>query len=77
MLNLCIIKKVQTLSYYVDIKDVEKYIALKDVHLFVRTCKFEVLQTAQLAPSNYSFLAQTIKKETVNFEGSYMLVFDL
>ena len=76
MLNLGIIKKVQTLSYYVDIKDVEKYIALKDVHLFVLTCKFEVLQTAQLAPSNHSFLAQIFKKETVNFEGSYMLVFD-
>ena len=76
MLNLCIIKKVQTLSYYVDIKDVVKQIALKDVHLFVRTCKFEVLQTAQLAPSNYSFLAQIIKKETVIFEGSYMIVFD-
>ena len=67
MLNLGTIKKLQTLSYSVDIKDVEKQIALKDVHLFVRTCKFEVLQTAQLAPSNYSFLAQTIEKRNRPF----------
>ena len=37
MLNLSIIKKVQTLFYYVDIKDVEKYTYKMYIYLFELT----------------------------------------